>query len=325
VYVVRAIVQDGYCGPEELRLEELPKPEVGDDEILVEVKASSVNPFDWHAMRGEPAFARLLVGLRRPKVPIRGLDVAGVVEAVGASVTEFRPGDEVFGHRPRAFAEYVTGKEDRFVKKPASLSFEEAAAIPVAGMTALQGLRDKGGIQADQKVLITGASGGVGSFAVQIAKSFGAEVTGVCSTPNLELVRSLGADHVIDYTKEDFTTSGKRYDLIVYAAGTHSLRECRRVLTPNGTFVGVGSSKTSNFFSVLMGFALPHVMSRFTGQTFATYLTNGNKADLVFLAKLVEEGKLRPVVGRTYPLEQTPAAIAYQELGHARGKVIITV
>jgi NADPH:quinone reductase-like Zn-dependent oxidoreductase len=291
---------------------------------LVKVEAASVNPFDWHAMRGEPAFARLLVGLRRPKVPIRGIDMAGVVEAVGATVTEFQPGDDVFGHRPRAFAEYVTGKEDRFAKKPKSLSFEEAAGNSVAGMTGLQGLR-KGGIQAGQRVLITGASGGVGSFAVQIAKSFGAEVTGVCSTPNLELVRSLGADHFIDYTREDFTRSGKRYDLIVYAAGTHSLRACRRALTPSGTLVRVGSSKKSNFFSVLLGLIAPRVLSRLTDQKFVTYMTNGTKADLLFLAELVEHGKLRPIVDRTYPLEETPAAIAYQEQGHARGKVVIVV
>jgi NADPH:quinone reductase-like Zn-dependent oxidoreductase len=322
---MKAIVQDGYCGPEELRLEELPKPDIAADELLVRVKAASVNPFDWHAMRGEPAFARLLIGLRRPKDPIRGIDVAGVVEAVGASVTEFHPGDEVFGHRPRAFAEYVAGKEDRFVKKPSSLSFEEAAGIPVAGMTALQGVRDKGNVQAGQKVLITGASGGVGSFAVQIAKSFGAEVTGVCSTPNVELVHALGADHVIDYTQEDFTRSGKRYDVIAYVAGTHSLRACRRALTPNGTLVRVGSSKRSSFFSVLLGLIAPPVLSRLGSQKVVTYMTDGNKADLLFLTKLVEEGKLKPVVDRTYPLEETPAAIAYQEQGHARGKVIVVV
>ena len=322
---MKAVVQEGYCGPEELRLEEVPKPEIAEDEVLVKVKAASVNPFDWHVMRGDPAFARLMVGLRRPKVSIRGIDVAGIVEAVGTSVTEFQPGDEVFGHRPRAFAEYVTGKEERFAMKPSTLSFEEAAGIPVAGMTALQALRDKGNIRAGQKVLITGASGGVGSFAVQIAKSYGAEVTGVCSTPNLELVRSLGADRVIDYTKEDFTESGKRYDLIVYAAGTHSLRQCRRALTPSGTFVGVGNSKIGNVFSILLSFVKPSIMSRFSSQTFVTFLTNGTKENLLFLAKLAEEGKLRPVVDRMYPLAEAPAAIAYQEQGHARGKVVLVV
>ena len=322
---MKAVVQEGYCGPEELRLEEVPKPEIAEDEVLVKVKAASVNPFDWHVMRGDPAFARLMVGLRRPKVPIRGIDVAGSVEAVGSRLTEFQPGDEVFGHRPRAFAEYVTGKEERFAMKPSTLSFEEAAGIPVAGMTALQALRDKGNIRAGQKVLITGASGGVGSFAVQIAKSCGAEVTGVCSTPNLELVRSLGADRVIDYTKEDFTESGKRYDLIVYAAGTHSLRQCRRALTPSGTFVGVGNSKIGNVFSILLSFVKPSIMSRFSSQTFVTFLTNGTKENLLFLAKLAEEGKLRPVVDRMYPLAEAPAAIAYQEQGHARGKVVLVV
>jgi NADPH:quinone reductase-like Zn-dependent oxidoreductase len=318
---MKAVVQDGYCGPEKLRFEDVPKPEIAEDEILVRVKAAAVNPFDWHLMRGDPAFARLMVGLLRPKVPIRGVDVAGVVEAVGSGVTEFQPGDEVFGHRPRAFAEYVSGKEEKFAKKPASLSFEEAAGIPVAGMTALQAVRDKGNVQPGQKVLITGASGGVGSFAVQIAKSFGAEVTGVCSTPNVELVRSLGADHVIDYTQEDFTRSGKRYDLIVYAAGTHSLSDCKRALQPNGTLVGVGNSKHSSFLSVLLGFLTPAIMSRFSSQRFVTFLTNGTKENLLFLAGLVEDGKLRPVVDRTYPLKEASKAIAYQEQGHARGKV----
>ena len=322
---MKAVTQDGYCGPEELRLADVPKPEIAEDEVLVKVRAASVNPFDWHVMRGEPSFARLMVGLRRPKVPIRGVDVAGVVESVGPSVAEFEPGDEVFGHRPRAFAEYVSGQEEKFAKKPPSLSFEEAAGIPVAGMTALQAVRDKARVKAGQRVLVTGASGGVGSFAVQIAKSFGAEVTGVCSTPNVELVRSLGADHVIDYTSEDFTRGGRLYDVIVYAAGMHSLRQCRRALTPDGTFVAVGNSKYGNFFSILLGFVKPSIMSRFTSQTFTKFLTSGDKEKLLFLAHLVEEGKLRPVVDRTYPLADAGEAIRYQEQGHARGKVVLTV
>jgi len=322
---MKAVVQDGYCGPEGLRLDEVPKPEVAEDEILVRVKAASINPFDWHVMRADPSFVRLMMGVRRPKVAIRGVDVAGVVEAVGSGVTEFQSGDEVFGHRPRAFAEYVTGKPEKFMRKPASLSFDEAAGIPVAGMTALQALRDRGRIRAGQKVLITGASGGVGSFAVQIAKAYGAEVTGVCSTPNVELVRSLGADHVIDYTKEDFTRRGKRYDLIVYAAGTHSLRAVRRALTPEGTFVGVGSSAPGNLFSILFSFVKPKIFTRFTSQRFVGFMTQGTKENLEFLAKLIEDGKLRPVVDRTYPLAEAPAAVAYQEKGHARGKVILTV
>jgi NADPH:quinone reductase-like Zn-dependent oxidoreductase len=322
---MRAVTQDGYCGPESLRLEDVPKPEIGDNEILVSVKAASVNPFDWHAMRGDPFFARFLFGLRRPKNAVRGIDVAGVVEAVGAGVTEFQPGDEVFGHRPRAFAEYVTGTEDRFAKKPPNLSFEEAAGLPVAGMTALQGLRDKGKIGAGQKVLITGASGGVGHLAVQIAKSYGADVTAVCSTPNVELVRSLGADQVIDYTQKDFTRNGNRYDLIAYAAGTHSLAECRRALTPTGTFVAIGSSKTGTLVSVLFGFVRARVLTRLTKQRFESFMTNGTKENLLFLARLAEEGKLKPVVGRTYPLEQAGAAIAEVERGHARGKVVLVV
>jgi len=322
---MKAIVQDTYGPPQRLELREVERPEIGDDEVLVRVKASSVNPFDWHVMRGDPFFVRLMVGLRRPKVSIRGIDVAGIVEAVGSAVTGFHPGDEVFGHRPRAFAEFVSGKEQHFAAKPATLSFEEAAAIPVAGMTALQGLRDKGKIEAGQKVLITGASGGVGSFAVQIAKSYGAEVTAVCSTPNVELVRSLGADHVIDYTKEDFTKSGKHYDLIAYAAGTHSLLGVRRALTPHGTFVAIGNSKHSNLLSVLNGLVAPIVLSRLTSQRFVGFLTNGNQEDLVFLKELVEAGKLRPVIDRTYPLSEARDAVAYQERQHARGKVVLAV
>ena len=323
---MRAVVQHAYGPPERLEIRDVAKPAVAEDEILVRVKAASVNPFDWHAMRGDPFFVRLMFGLRRPKNPIRGIDVAGVVEVVGAAVTEFQPGDEVFGHRPRAFAEYVVGKEDRFAKKPSALSFEEAAGLPVAGMTALQALRDKGQIRAGQKVLITGASGGVGHLALQIAKSYGAEVTGVCSTPNVEFVRSLGADHVIDYTKEDFTRSGKQYDLIAYAAGTHSLHECRRALTPRGTFVAIGSSKPGrNLFSVLLSFVNPRLLTRFTDQRFETFLTDGSKEKLLFLARFAEEGKLRPVVDRPYPLDEAPAAIAYQEQQHARGKVVLTV
>jgi NADPH:quinone reductase-like Zn-dependent oxidoreductase len=322
---MKAVVQDAYGPPERLEIREIEQPPVGDDEILVRVKATSVNPLDWHAMRGDPFFARLIFGLRRPKNPIRGIDVAGVVEAVGSAVTEFQPGDEVFGHRPRAFAEYVVGKEERFAKKPPTLSFEEAAGLPVAGMTALQGLRDKGQIKAGQKVLITGASGGVGHLAVQIAKSFGADVTGVCSTEKVELVRSLGADRVIDYTREDFTRNGRRYDLIAYAAGTHSLRECRRALTPDGTFVAVGSSKRGTLFSVLFGFLASSVMSRVTSQRFVSYITDGTKENLEFLAKLAEEGKLKTVIDRTYPLAEAGEAIRYQEQGHTRGKVVIVV
>jgi len=322
---MKAFVQTRYCGPEELRLEEIPKPEVGEDDVLVRVKATSVNPADWHIMRARPHLVRLMMGLTRPKVPIRGLDVAGVVEAVGPAVTEFQPGDEVFGHKSRAFAEYVVGTEEHFVPKPEPLSFDEAAGIGVAGLTALQGLRDHGKLRAGQKILVTGASGGVGSFAVQIAKAMGAEVTGVCSTEKVELVRSLGADHVIDYTREDFTKRGERYDVIFYAAGTHSLRACLGVLTPEGTYVGVGSSKHGNWIGPVLGIVKPLVVSKFSKHGIATFIAKHSKEDLLYLARLVNEGKLTPVVDRTYPFEEIRDAIAYQEKGHARGKVIVAI
>lgn len=322
---MKAVVQTKYCGPEDLRLEDIPKPEVGEDDVLVRMRAAAVNPVDWHIMRGDPVLVRLMFGLQRPKTPVRGVDVAGVVEAVGPAVTEFQPGDEVFGHRGRAFAEYVVGKPEHFARKPEGISFEQAAGIGVAGLTAIQALRDHGKLQPGQKVLITGASGGVGSFAVQIAKAMGAEVTGVCSTPNLELVRSLGADHVIDYTQEDFAKSGKRYDLIVYAAGTHSLRACRRALAPNGTYVGVGSSKHGSLLGILLSLVVPGVLSRFSKQTLATFMAKHSKDDLLALKELIETGKLKPVVDRTYPLSETQEAVRYQEQQHARGKVIVTV
>src|SRR5712664_3464535 len=244
--LLKAIVYSDYGSPDVLKLEEIEKPTPGDDQVLVRVRAASVNPLDWHYMRGTPYFMRMEAGLRKPKVTRLGVDFAGTVEAVGRNVKRFKPGDEVFGGRTGAFGEYVTVREDRaVVLKPANLTFEQAASVPVAAITALQGLRDKGKVQPGQKVLINGASGGVGTFAVQIAKSFGAEVTGVCSTRNVDMVRSLGADHVIDYTKEDFTNSAQRYDLILDNVGNHSMLENRRILTPNGRFVLIGGGNAN--------------------------------------------------------------------------------
>jgi NADPH:quinone reductase-like Zn-dependent oxidoreductase len=324
---MKALMQDRYGGPEVLEVREVDEPELEDDSVLVRVRATSVNPVDWHFMRGEPYIAHVVAGLRRPKNPTRGLDVSGVVERVGPEVTEFKPGDEVFGHRPRSMAELVVGKEEHFASKPERISFEQAGGIGVAGFTALQGLGDKGQIEPGQKVLITGASGGVGSFAVQIAKARGAEVTGVCSTPNVELVRSLGADHVIDYTREDFARSGKRYDVILYAAGTHEFAEIRPALAPEGTLLPIGSSKkTSNWVTPVGIFLKPKLTSkRWGSQNVVPYLANGTKDDLLALKKLIDDGKLTPVVDRVYPLSEAREAFAYQEQGHARGKVIITV
>lgn len=321
---MKAIVQDRYGPPEVLELRDVAEPQIDDDGVLVRVRASSINPFDWHMMRGTPYIVRAMEGRRAPKVPVRGLDVSGVVERVGANVQELQPGDEVFGHHSRAFAELVAGKEENFVPKPRRISFEQAGGIAVAGFTALQGLRDKADLQAGQKVLITGASGGVGTFAVQIAKAMGAEVTGVCSTPKLELVRSIGADHVIDYTQEDFTGNGKRYDVIFYGAGNHSLTQCRRALTPNGILLTVGRSKIGNWIEPIWMFVKPALVTRFVSQTLIKYLADANKADLLVLKELIDEGKVTPVVDRTYPLEEAAEAVRYQEQGHARGKVIVT-
>lgn len=321
---MKAIVYRRYGSADVLALEEVEKPIVNDDEVLVRVHAAAVNPYDWHFMRGHPYLVRMDAGLRRPKNGALGIDVAGRVEAVGTSVTQFKPGDEVFGFRLGAFAEYVRGRERNFVPKPASLTFEQAAAIPVAAQTALQGLRDKGRIRAGQKVLINGASGGVGTFAVQIAKAFGADVTGVCSTRNVELVRSIGADHVIDYTREDFTRGGQRYDLILDAAGSRSLVAVRRVLAPGGTLVVVGGPN-GRWLGPLIRILEAVVLRRFVSHRLVPFLAKNSKEDLVVLKELIEAGKVRPVIDRTYPLSETPEAVRYLEQGHARGKVVITV
>jgi NADPH:quinone reductase-like Zn-dependent oxidoreductase len=311
---MQAIVSHQYG---DLKLEEIDKPEIDADRVLVRVRAASVNPLDYHELRGTPYFARAILGLRRPKQSRRGVDAAGTVEAVGANVTEFAPGDEVFGLCRGAFAEYVRGTEESIVAKPANITFEQAAAIPVAGATALQALRDLGGIEAGQRVLINGAAGGVGTFAVQIAKALGAEVTGVCSTRNLELVRSIGADHVVDYTAEDFTRSGQRYDLIVNVIAGRSTRDLRRALATDGTLVFVAASMRQMVASM--------VLRRFRSQKIVGFIAKTTKERLLFLKELIETGKVTPVIDRTYSLSEVPEAIRYLETHHARGKVVITV
>ena len=326
---MKAIVRCDY-GLSNLKLEDIEKPVPGNDQILVKVHAVSVNPYDWHFVEGTPYVMRAMgVGLRKPKDIRLGVDFAGTVEAVGKDVTQFKPGDDVFGGRDGAFAQYVCRRAVGAVAlKPAGLTFEQAASINIAGITALQGVRDKGKVQPGQKVLINGASGGVGTFAVQLAKNFGAEVTGVCSTRNVELVRSLGADHVIDYTKEDFTKGDQRYDVILDNVANHSLSECRRVLTPNGIYVliGGGGVNEQGFFGGLAKALNAALFSKFVSQKMGMMLADPSTKDLTLLADMIQSGKLRPVIDRTYKsLSEVPDAIRYLEQGHARGKVIITV
>jgi NADPH:quinone reductase-like Zn-dependent oxidoreductase len=328
---MKAIVYHNFGSPDILRLEEIEKPVPNDNQVLVRVRAASVNPLDWHYMEGTPYIIRLLgIGLFKPKEKRLGVDYAGTVEAVGknpAAAGQFKPGDEVFGGRTGAFAEYVCVLADRaIVLKPANLTFEEAASVPIAGITALQGLRDKGKVQPGQKVLINGASGGVGTFAVQIAKSMGADVTGVCSTRNVDLVRSIGADHVIDYTKEDFAKSAQRYDVMYDTVGNRSLLECRRVLTPKGkaVMIGGGGPGDQGLIGPLVGPIKLLMLSPFVSQEMGTFLAELNQKDLTFLADLMESGKVTPVIDKRYKLSELPQAIEYLEQGHARGKVIIT-
>jgi NADPH:quinone reductase-like Zn-dependent oxidoreductase len=326
---MKAIVRDKYGSPDVLELEDIDKPELGDDEVLVRVHAASVNPADWHLLRGKPYIARLQLGLRKPKDRVLGCDVAGHVEAVGNNVTMLQPGDEVFGspfmHGLGAFAEWVCISEDLLAPKPANLSFDHAAAVPLAASTALQGLRDHGRIEPGHKVLIIGASGGVGTFAVQIAKSFDAEVSGVCSARNVDMVQSLGADHVIDYTQEDFTQSGQKYDLIFQLAGTRSPSECRRALTSKGTLVLSSGESDGRWIGPVGRIIKALVLSPFVSEKMASFTVKPIKEDLQFLKQLVEAGKLTPVIDRTYSLSEVPEAIRYLEEGHARGKVVITV
>jgi len=322
---MRAMVYERYGPPDVLELKEIERPAVVDDGVLVRVHAASVNPFDWHFLTGTPYLARLGVGLRKPKNHVLGVDFAGTVEVVGKEVTQFHPGDEVFGARNGAFGEYVCVRKS-VALKPGNLTFEQAAAVPVAGVTALQGLRDKGRLQAGHKVLINGASGGVGTFAVQIAKSFGAEVTGVCSTRNVDAVRSLGADHVIDYTQGDFTRSGQRYDLMFDVAGNRSWSECKRVLTDKATLVVVGGRKTNRWIGP-MGDGIKKRLVSLPGsrRVVSPFLAKITREDLAVLKELLESGRVTPVIEKQYELGEVPEAVGYVGAGHAQGKVVITV
>ncbi len=333
---MKAIVYHKYGSPDVLEFQEVDKPVVHDDDVLVRIRAASVNPYDWHFLTGRPYIARVQFGLLKPAVNRLGADLAGEVETVGKNVTQFRPGDEVYGEvngevpgQPMlelgSFAEYVCVAEGSVVRKPANLTFEQAAAVPLAGLTALRGLRDWGQIESGQKVLINGASGGVGTFAVQIAKSFGAEVTGVCSTTNVDMVRSIGADHVVDYTREDFTRGGQRYDLMFDNVGNRSLSDCRRILDPEAVYLSSFGQPDNRwlgpFARLLMTFALSPIVS----QKMVVLKVKRTKKDLLVLKELIEAGEVTPVIDRTYPLREVPEAIRYLGKGHARGKVVITV
>jgi NADPH:quinone reductase-like Zn-dependent oxidoreductase len=322
---MKAIVYYHYGSPDVLQLQEMDRPLGRDDGVLVKIRAAAVNPYDWHFMRGEPYFMRLLFGLRAPKRNGLGVDFSGQVERVGQNVTQFRPGDEVFGMCDGAFAEYLCCAESDMALKPTSASFVQAAAVPLAGLTALQGLRDVGQLQADQRVLIIGASGGVGSFAVQIAKVLGAHVTGVCSTANLEMVRSLGADEVIDYTKEEFTQSGRKYDLILQLGGMHSPSRCRSALTPRGRLILSSGDSEGRWLGPLDRIIKAAALSPFVSQTLRALDVKRSGEDLRFLANLVDAGKLEPVIDRTLSLCDVPEAIRYVEEKHSRGKVVIAL
>jgi NADPH:quinone reductase-like Zn-dependent oxidoreductase len=319
---MKAIVQDKYGSAEVLETRDIEVPGIGDDEVLVRVHAASVHVGDWIVMTGSPFVMRLATGLRKPKNPVPGTDIAGTVEAVGKDVLRLRPGDQVFGWCAGAFAEYARAAEDHLIKMPANLTFEQAAAIGVSATTALQLLRDNGKVQPGQKVLINGASGGVGTFAVQIAKALGAEVTGVCSTKNIDTVRSIGADHVVDYTQEDFTTGAQRYDLILDNVGNHSMARTRRALTPNGTLISNGGGHADGKLGRTVRAML---VSMVVSQQATPTVKTQNHDDLVALKDLVEAGKVTPVIDRTYPLVETPTAIGHVAGGHARGTVVITM
>ena len=323
---MKAIVQDQFGSPDVLQLRDIDTPAVGNNEVLVRIRAASANPWDWHFMRALPYIARPQAGWRKPKNPILGSDMAGEVEATGQGVTRFKPGDEVFGFvGAGAFAEYVSVSEDVVELKPTNLGFQLAAAVPLPAMTALQGLRDVGHIQAGQKVLIVGASGGVGTFAVQLAKWFGADVTGVCSTRSLDLVRSIGADQVIDYTQEDFTRGGEKFDLIFQLAGTTSASACRRALAPKGTLVLSSGDSPGRIIGPMARVIRALLLSPFVGQTLRPLTFKRSSEDLQFLRKLIEAGNVTPVIDRMFPLSESADAIRHLETGHPRGKVVIAV
>jgi NADPH:quinone reductase-like Zn-dependent oxidoreductase len=321
---VQAIIHDRYGSPDILRLRELARPAIGADEVLIRTRAASLHPGDLFAVLGSPFPVRLATGLRRPKVGVPGFDVAGTVEAVGTAVTQFRMGEEVFGVGIGTCAELVRAKADDVVAKPTSIGFEEAAAIPTSALAALHGLRDAGGLQAGQRLLVNGASGGVGSFAVQIGRILGAEVTGVCSTANVELVRSLGASHVVDYTHEDFTAGEDRYDLILDNIENRPLSAVRRALTPGGTLV-LNSGTGATGLRMLARLVWPLVLSPFTSHRLRRFISNPRRADLEWLAERAAEGSLRPIIGSTYALAETATALRLIESGHSRGKVVVTM
>lgn len=323
---MKAAVRDVFGPPEVVEVRELDKPTPGDNEVLVRVRAASVNMADWYEVVGRPYVGRMQMGLRKPKTNRLGVDYAGTVEAVGKDVTQFEPGDDVFGGRSGAFAEYVCAREDRaIVPKPANVSFEEAAAVPIAGITALQGLRDKGQLQPGQRVLVNGASGGVGTFAVQIARALGAEVTAVCSTRNVDQARVLGADHVVDYTREDFTRSDRRYDLLLDVAGSRSWAACRRVLSPKGRLVIVGGPKASRLLGPLGGVARKWLGGILSRRKVVFFIAKLNKEDMLVLRGLLESGEVKPVVDSRYELGDIADALEYLGEGHCRSKIVLTV
>jgi NADPH:quinone reductase-like Zn-dependent oxidoreductase len=323
---MKAIVQDEYGSSDVLELKDIDKPEISDDEVLVRVHAAGVGRDVWHVMTGLPYPIRLAgYGLRAPKNPVIGSDMAGVVEAVGKNVRRFQPGDEVFGIGKGSYAEYVRAPEDKLAPKPANLTFEQASVLAIMGSTALQALRDHGKVRPGQEVLVIGASGGVGTYAVQIAKAFGAEVTGVCSTQKVEMVRSIGADHVIDYTREDFAEGDERYDVILDIGGNSSLSRLRHALTPPGTLVIVGGEGGGRWLGGTDRQIRAMMLSPFVGQKLGTFVNKENHEDMLVLKELVESGEVTPIIDRTYPLVEVPEAIRYLEEGHARGKVVISV
>ena len=323
---MKAAIYTQYGAPDVVRILDVDTPVPKDAEVLIRIRAAAVNPLDWHFLRGTPRVARIVFGLAGPKNPRLGVDVAGQVEGVGRGVTRFKPGDAVFGVCKGAFAEYTCADESKLVTKPDRISFEQAAGVPIAALTALQGLRDYGRLQPGQKVLINGAAGGVGTFAVQIAKAFGADVTGVCSTGNVDLVRSIGANHVIDYTRHDFATSGRLFDLFFDGVGNRSLSACRRVLSPKGTYVAIGGGSTdTGSFALIFDAIAQLATSWFVSQRLVGFIAKTRQEDLVTLQGLLASGTVTPVIDRCFPLSELPDAIRYLEAGHARGKVIVTV